>query len=156
MLGLQVLKAFLTARQGYILQCLAAATGTGAETDLDSLACILADVATMVRPLACLAFQGMLFGGNKPWQAPHQCMCVANTIASTMCWPDHYGRNRRPFSTPNNGVIVIFCPSARPQTGVRYSCAVRRAVPAAAGREHITTAEPRAGQRGHGLCRPAF
>lgn len=43
-----MLKAFLTARQAYIMQCLSAATGAGADTDLDSLAFILADVATMV------------------------------------------------------------------------------------------------------------
>ncbi|PRW61397.1 Conserved oligomeric Golgi complex subunit 1 [Chlorella sorokiniana] len=57
--GAEVLKVFLTARQGYIMQCLAAATGAGAETDLDSLACILADVATMV--CATLAQCGELF-----------------------------------------------------------------------------------------------
>lgn len=44
----QVLKAFLTARQTYIMQCLSAATRAGADTDLDSLAVILADVATLV------------------------------------------------------------------------------------------------------------
>lgn len=115
MLGLQVLKAFLTARQGYILQCLAAATGTGAETDLDSLACILADVATMVRPLACLDFQGRLFGGHKPWQALHQCMCVANGIACTMCWPDHYGRNVAHFTHPTTASWCLSAPLPDPK-----------------------------------------
>lgn len=43
-----MLKAFLTARQAYIMQCLSAATGAGADADLGTLACVLADVATMV------------------------------------------------------------------------------------------------------------
>lgn len=55
----QVLKAFLTARQAYVMQCLSAATGAGADTDLESLACILADVATTV--CATLAQAGELF-----------------------------------------------------------------------------------------------
>ena len=49
----QVLKAFLTARQAYIMQCLSGAAAAGADTDLDSLAFILADVATMVRAKCC-------------------------------------------------------------------------------------------------------
>ncbi|EFN52303.1 hypothetical protein CHLNCDRAFT_139073 [Chlorella variabilis] len=57
--GAEVLKAFLTARQAYIMQCLSAATSAGADTDLDSLAFILADVATMV--CATLAQCGELF-----------------------------------------------------------------------------------------------
>lgn len=46
--GAEVLKAFLTARQTYIMQCVSAATSTSADTNLDSLAVILADVATLV------------------------------------------------------------------------------------------------------------
>ncbi|KAI3432884.1 hypothetical protein D9Q98_010466 [Chlorella vulgaris] len=57
--GAEVLKAFLTARQAYIMQCLSAATSAQADTDLDSLAFVLADVATMV--CATLAQCGELF-----------------------------------------------------------------------------------------------
>ncbi|KAL4423803.1 hypothetical protein ABPG75_001104 [Micractinium tetrahymenae] len=57
--GAEVLKAFLTARQTYIMQCLSAATSAGADTDLDSLAVILADVATLV--CSTLAQCGELF-----------------------------------------------------------------------------------------------
>ncbi len=86
LLALQVLKAFLTARQGYIMQCLAGATGAGAETDLDSLACILADVATMVRSPACPLCKGCLvgllrmsgsLGKSRPRQAHVDCGCTA-------------------------------------------------------------------------------
>lgn len=45
----QVLEASLTARQGYVLQCLAVASVAGTGTEIDSLACILVEVATMVR-----------------------------------------------------------------------------------------------------------
>ncbi|PSC70573.1 conserved oligomeric Golgi complex subunit 1 [Micractinium conductrix] len=57
--GAEVLKAFLTARQAYIMQCLSGAAAAGADTDLDSLAFILADVATMV--CSTLAQCGELF-----------------------------------------------------------------------------------------------
>lgn len=55
--SVQVLKAFLTARQAYIMQCLSAATSASADTDLDSLAVILADVATLASACsACPAY----------------------------------------------------------------------------------------------------
>lgn len=45
-----MLEASLTARQGYVLQCLAVASVAGTGTEIDSLACILVEVATMLRP----------------------------------------------------------------------------------------------------------
>ena len=49
LLCVQVLKSFLTARQGYILQCVSELLSDGDEKDLDTLAVVLADVAGMVR-----------------------------------------------------------------------------------------------------------
>ena len=66
LLLLQVLKAFQTARQTYIMQCVSVATGAGADTDLDSLAVILADVATLVGGACSAAGRG--------------CPCIAGIV----------------------------------------------------------------------------